>query len=115
MQITTQLSDRAVLTELGERIARCRIDRQLTQAQLAREAGLGKRTVERIEAGQTAQLDSLIRILRALGLLQNFELLLPQSDGRPLDYLEREGKRPQRVSTRSVRDDGKPWTWDESS
>jgi len=114
VKITTQLSDEAVLAELGQRVARSRIDRGLTQAQLAEEAGLGKRTIERLEAGAATQLDSVIRILRALGLLVNLDLLLPQSEGRPLDHLEREGKRPQRASSR-VSEKSKPWKWDESS
>ena len=34
------LTDAAVLTELGSRLARLRLQRNLTQAQLAREAGI---------------------------------------------------------------------------
>ncbi len=37
--------------EFGQRLARRRLDLDLTQAQSADEAGVGKRTVERIEAG----------------------------------------------------------------
>lgn len=112
MKITELMTDDAVLKELGRRLARSRIDRGLTQARLAREAGLGKRTVERMENGAAAQLDSLVRVLRALGLLHNLELLLPPGDARPLDYLEREGKPRRRVSTRAG-EARKPWAWDD--
>ncbi len=45
MDITTQLSDGAILTELGARIGRCRVDLGLTQAALARQAGVSKHTL----------------------------------------------------------------------
>ena len=48
MRITTELSDMAVLQEIGQRAERRRIDAGLTQAQLAEEAGISKRTLERL-------------------------------------------------------------------
>ena len=117
MQITDLLTDDGILEELGERLARSRIDRQLTQAQLAEQAGIGKRTVERMEAGSSAQLASLIRVLRVLGLLTQLDQLLPPAGPRPLDYLEREGKPRQRASSRcsSGRTEDKPLSWDKDA
>jgi hypothetical protein len=37
MKITKQVTDEAILAELGGRLARIRLDRNLTQAQLAAE------------------------------------------------------------------------------
>src|SRR5256885_5069911 len=64
MKLTTEMTDAAVLEELGARLHRRRIDADLTQAQLAEEAGVSKRTVERIEAGHSTDLAMLIRVLR---------------------------------------------------
>ena len=50
MQISTILSDEAILQALGERLAGARLARNLTQAALAEQAGVAKRTVERLEA-----------------------------------------------------------------
>ena len=113
MQISELLSDDAILDELGERLARHRIDRQLTQAQLAEQAGVSKRTVERIEAGSSAQLSSLIRVLRVLELLPNLEQLVPEAGQRPMDLLQRKGRPRQRASSRGrVQDTGDaPWSW----
>ena len=58
MKISTLLADEAILTEMGARIARRRLDLQLTQAELAEQAGVAKRTLERIEAGASAQMSS---------------------------------------------------------
>src|SRR6202789_3998581 len=82
MRITSELTDLAVLHEIGDRLERRRIDAGLTQAQLAEEAGISKRTVERIEAGHSADFVMLVRILRVLNLLEALDQSvadLPQS------------------------------------
>lgn len=113
MKFTTQLSDDAILTELGARFARYRLDRNLTQAQLARTAGVSKRTVERLEAGGSSQLGNFIRVCRALDLLERLDALLPPPLPSPIEQLRLGGRRRQRASTRgSVRDEAPgTWTW----
>ena len=49
-------TDGGILEELGKRLRRERLDRNLTQAALAREAGISKPSVERLEAGRSVQL-----------------------------------------------------------
>jgi len=110
MGIEDHAPDMAVLAELGERIGRVRLSRNWTQAELAAEAGISKRTLERIEAGQSAQLTSFVRVLRALGLLERLELLLPPDQPGPMDLLLHAGKTPRRASGRET-PDPQPWTW----
>jgi transcriptional regulator with XRE-family HTH domain len=105
-----QGTDEAILAELGARISAARLSRDLTQAQLAQDAGVSKRTVERMEAGESAQLTSFIRILRTLELLDRLEMLLPPPRPGPMDLLRRAGKPPRRASGRSTSSD-EPWTW----
>jgi len=114
MQLSNLMTDDAILTEVGQRLARRRLDRQLTQAELARQAGVSKRTVERIEAGQSAQLSSLIRISRVLDLMAGLERFIPEAGPRPMDLIKRKGKLRRRAS--SKRRAGGPddaWTWKE--
>lgn len=112
MKIANALTDEAILEEIGERITRRRLEARLTQADLAREAGVAKRTLERVEAGNTAQLTTIIRIFRALDLLPKLDQMLPQSVPGPIDVMTRKGKLRKRVSSRGRRPkkDG-PWTW----
>ena len=49
MKIEPQLTDEAVLQELGGRLTQSRIGHNLTQAALAEQAGVSKRTIERLE------------------------------------------------------------------
>lgn len=51
MHITNENDDETILAELGRRLARTRLERNISQQGLATEAGVSKRTVERIEAG----------------------------------------------------------------
>ena len=104
-------SDTAALAELGQRLAQFRIGQQLTQAELARKAGIGKRTLERLEAGDTTQTKTLIRVLRELDLLERLEMLLPEPKARPSQAVKAEDL-PKRVSgKRSQKREKDPWTW----
>ena len=65
------MSDEALLQELGQRIARLRLEGTLTQAQLAEQAGISKPTLEHLEAGAAAtQLSLFLRVLGQLELLK---------------------------------------------
>lgn len=99
-----QMSDETVLSELGARLRRHRLALDLSQKDLAHEAGVSKRTLERVEAGRSTQTDSLLRVLRALGLIENLDAVVPQPLPSP-----RTEARKQRASGRS--EDDAPWTW----
>ena len=65
MKITSTLSDEVVLRELGSRLAAARLSRNLTQLALAEEAGVAKRTVERLETGEVAsRMSGFVRVCR---------------------------------------------------
>ena len=59
--------------------------RQAMQAQLAEQAGLGLRTVQRLELGTAAtQLSGFLRMCRVLGLVGRFEALVPEPAASPM-------------------------------
>lgn len=111
MKIDGLLTDEAILTELGGRLTQRRLELQLTQEMLAEQAGVAKRTVERIEAGATAQMSTLIRLLRALGLLDRLDSLVPEGGPRPMDLLKLKGKERQRASGKRKPLPEEPWQW----
>jgi len=116
MKISQALTEDAILTEIGERLARRRLDLQLTQAHLAEQAGVAKRTVERIEAGASAQMSTMIRIFRVLDLLLFLDQAIPAAGPRPMDILRRKGKLRQRASSRSRKlQTAEPWSWDDEA
>ncbi|MFM9972332.1 MAG: helix-turn-helix domain-containing protein [Burkholderiales bacterium] len=114
MNITGLLTDVAILAELGARITARRVELQLTQAAVAEQAGIAKRTLERMEAGHTSQLATLVRVLRVLDAASGLDTMIPESGPRPMDLLKRKGKVRQRASgRRAVKPAGTPWSWDD--
>lgn len=115
MQLTTDPADTVILGELGLRLAAARLERNLTQAELAAEAGVAKRTVERLEAGESSQLANLVRVVRALGLAANFDLLVPETPPSPIAELKLRGRQRERASRRAKRGTPGPWRWKEDA
>ncbi len=111
-------SDGAILEEIGRRLARQRIDSGLTQTALARQAGVGRSTVERLEAGHSTQMSSFMRILRVLGLLEQFVELVPERGPSPMALLKVEEKARQRASKKmqlTIANPRREWTWSDDS
>lgn len=95
-----ELSDKAVMALIGERIQRERLNQNMTQAELAERAGLGARTVRSLEAGQKPTVETLIRALRGLGRLATIDAFLPEPGLSPLQLAKLQGRERQRASGR---------------
>ncbi len=113
MNIFINMGNEAILSELGSRIAGARLNLNLTQIELAEQAGVSKRTVERAEAGGSTQLSSFIRLCRALGLVERFDSLLPVPVPSPLEQLKLQGKRRRRASHKVSEPLPGKWTWND--
>ncbi len=115
MKIQSQLTDEGILRELGARLTGARLGQDLTQAALAEQAGVSKRTVERLESGEVAtRLSGFLRVCRVLGLVERFEMLVPEPVVSPMAQLKLQGRRRRRASgRRAVAGKPKNWTWGE--
>lgn len=112
MKITALMTDAAALAELGGRLERVRLERNVTQAELAREAGISRRTLVRLEQGEEGVGAAvLLRVMRALGLLEQFDLLVPEPLPSPIEQLRLQGRRRRRASRKRDHDDGTAWSW----
>lgn len=94
-----------------------RLERNLTQAALAEQAGVSKRTVERLESGEVAtQLSGFLRVCRVLGLVERFDALIPEITPGPVALLKLQGRQRRRASgRRAAPRPAKPWTWGEAT
>jgi len=120
MKIISELTDAAVLHEIGDRLERRRIDAGLTQARLAEEAGISKRTVERIEAGHSTDFVMLLRALRVLKLFEALDQMVADLPQSPLLLLKTRGRARKRVGHSRRPPHGTaapkpaaPWKWRE--
>ena len=111
MKIEMQAAPEAIIEELGMRIAHRRIELNMTQAEAAEQAGVGKRTIERIEAGGDTQLTTLIRLLRVLDLADHLDQLIPEATTSPMEMLKHQTKPRKRAATKKSNKPQKPWKW----
>jgi transcriptional regulator with XRE-family HTH domain len=113
MQIDDGMGDAAILAELGARLASLRLAANTTQAALADAAGVSKRTIERLEAGESTQSANLVRVMRALGILDALETALPAAGPGPMQLLRGRGRARRRASgDEAPGPDREPWHWD---
>ena len=111
MRVNAQLSPEAVLAELGQRVERRRLGLGMTQAEAAKRSGLGKRTVERIEAGGDTQVSSLVRLLGVLDLMDGVDRLVPEAGPSPIELLKLKGRQRKRASSKKEHGTGRAWRW----
>ncbi|MCB2230740.1 helix-turn-helix domain-containing protein [bacterium] len=92
------MSDPAVVVELGHLVQQMRLNRNLTQEQLAEMSGLNRVTISRFEGGQAASLLTLIQILRALDKLDILDTFREEAEISPLQLLSLKKKERKRAS-----------------
>lgn len=105
----TVASSDAIIKALFERIEEIRLSRNISQAALAKEAGVSRSTMTRLARGQVISVDSFVRIMQALGLADHLAALLPNPKVRPVERIRLEGAERRRAS--SKRKDTGAWTW----
>jgi len=116
VEIDKYLTDETVLSELGARLRRTRLERNLTQRELAGEAGVERKVLQRLEAGESVTLVGFIRVLRALGLLDALNQLVSEPTPSPIELLKLHGNRRRRASGARLKgppaqEQETPWRW----
>lgn len=95
------------IRELGQKIKTYRIMKEMSQQDLEDESGVSKRSISRLEQGESVQVDNLFKIIIALGLGENIELLVPDQTKRPSYYLDRGENKPKRVRKKTQKNEFK--------
>ena len=111
MKITGNESEQFILKELGLRIKQYRISLNITQMDLAHKCGTSISTVVRIEHGVDSKLSNYLKIMNALSLIQNMDILIPEL--LP-DFKAIFEQKPARQRVRSTNTKSKSgWVWEE--
>ena len=111
MRITGYESELSILKELGERIKQNRISRNLTQAELAEKCGISMSTQIRIENGDDSKISNIIKIMIALDLTDNINLIIPEVEPDYKAIFEEKPAR-KRVSKKKKASTSE-WVWGE--
>ena len=96
--------------ELGSKLEKLRLAQNINQTQLAREAGVSRRTITRLENGEGISLDTLIRVMTALGVVERLDLLVPAPDVRPVERVKYKGRERKRARAKPAAP-AEPWRW----
>jgi transcriptional regulator with XRE-family HTH domain len=82
---------------LGQRLRALRLDRELTQFDVAEKAGTSLRTIQKLERGEGSTVETLVRFLKAVGGADAFDAIGPEPTVSPIAILKAENQRRQRV------------------
>jgi transcriptional regulator with XRE-family HTH domain len=119
MHLEDLLTDDAVVRELGHRLGRLRLARNISQEALGQIAGVSRATIIRVERGESVQMSTMVKLWRALDLLPDIDHAVPERLDTPIAQLDRERRRRtrQRATARrpgerpSSDDAGRPFRW----
>ncbi len=85
------------LEELGVRVRRQRLAQGLKQQELAAKAAVSTDVLSALENGRSVTVESLARVLQALGFREALINLLPAPVPSPIELQKLAGKERQRV------------------
>jgi transcriptional regulator with XRE-family HTH domain len=79
-----ELTDAAIVSDMGQRLRQVRLTASLTQQNLAELTGLHRTTIRDIELGKPVNVLSLLAVFRGLGLLEALDTALPHPLRHPV-------------------------------
>lgn len=108
IEFSTASSD-AIIAALCQRLEEIRLSRNLSQQDLALEAGVSRSTLTRLADGKPVSLDSFVRVMLALQLADHLAALLPDPSVRPVERVRQGGSERRRASGK--RRTTSDWAW----
>ncbi len=90
-------SPSAIAEELGQRVKQARLNADMTQVEVADQAGVSRKAVLNAEKGK-GELEVFIAILSALSLTSQLENFLPVQEISPIQLSKLKGRKRQRAS-----------------
>lgn len=92
------MSDRALMKTIGVFIKSNRLNQNKSQDQVATAAGISRSTLSLLERGEKVRIDSLIQVLRMLGLLYIMDVFKVQDQVNPIEYAKLKKKQRKKAS-----------------
>lgn len=107
-----QLSDLAILQQIGAFVKHHRMEQRRSQEQLATDAGISRSTLSLLERGEKVNLITLIQVLRVLGQLEWLAEFEVQKTISPIEYMKLQKKHErQRIRQSDQAADNPPSEW----
>ena len=96
------LSDAQLTKRIGEKLKAIRLKRNITQQSLAEASSISLSSLKKIENGEIGTFDSLLRVLRTLGMLESISALFEEEQLSPSEYYEMVNKAKKHMRKRAV-------------
>ena len=115
IMIQIEMSDAAILRELGGRLKKTRLNQNITQQKVADDSGVSLKTVKNLESGRSGTLTTFIAVLRGMNMLTQLNTFLPDPGLSPIELAKLQGRQRQRASGNQLelRDGDDTWEWGE--
>lgn len=98
-----EMTNNQILKEIGSRIKRKRLNKNMSQEDLASRSGLSRRTISLAESNGCVGLKVIICILRVFKSLEDIDLLFPEESLSPIELLKLRGSARKRASSSKSR------------
>ena len=82
------MADPAIVKEICSSIRQMRLNKNITQEELAERAGVNRTTISKMEAGRAATLLTLVQVIRAMDRLDVFNLFMEEPEISPMQLLK---------------------------
>lgn len=108
------LSDVQLEKRIGEKIKHIRLKRNITQQSLAEAASISLSSLKKIEAGEVGTFNSLLRVLRTLGMLETIFGLFEEERMSPNEYykfVNETNKHMRKRASRQIQTDKEVSEW----
>ena len=96
------LSDAQLVKRIGNKLKSVRLKRNITQQSLAEASSISVSSLKKIESGEIGTFDSLLRVLRTLGMLESIATLFEEEQMSPSEYYEMVNKSKKQTRKRAV-------------
>lgn len=96
------ISDAQIVKRIGNKIKAARLKRNITQQSLAEASAISLSSLKKIENGKIGTFDSLLRILRTLGMLESISALFEEEQMSPSEYYEMVNKAKKQTRKRAA-------------
>lgn len=93
-----------VAEELGSRLKQARLNKNLTQQEIAEHIGVARKTIVEAEKGN-ARLETFIAIMQILSLVDQLDAFLPPQEISPIQLAKLRGKQRERARGRMDSED----------
>jgi transcriptional regulator with XRE-family HTH domain len=92
-----EMSDKAIAAMIGQRIEQIRLERNISQGELAGTVGISPKTYRKL-VDEGGKLETLIAVLRVLDRLELADTFIPQESISPLELVKLKGQERRRAS-----------------